>query len=154
MYANKKRIVILIVIIVAGASFWVAYSKRQRPPAFTISNMPLRGPVVKTAVHPELGTYLTDPNRLTLYVSSGRCAGECLDNWIPYRVNPDISLESDDPLLQKISTTKTGTVWLSKEIYQYTYLGRWLYYYRYDRNPGAINGHNFANGEWTAVINP
>lgn len=154
MHLDKKRIIVLIAAIAVGASLWFAYSKRQSPPAFTISNTPAKGPVVKTAVHPELGTYLTDPNRLTLYVSLGQCTGDCLDDWIIYRVNPDISLESDDPLLQKISMTKTGTIWFSKEIYQYTYLGKWLYYYRYDRNPGEINGHNVANGDWAAVINP
>mgnify|MGYP001563897500 FL=1 len=154
MHLDKKSITVLIIAIVIGASLWFAYSKRQSTPAFTISNMPTKGSVVKTAVNSELGTYLTDQNRLTLYVSLGQCAGKCLDDWIPYRVNPDISLESDDPLLQKISTTKTGTIWFSKEIYQYTYLGRRLYYYRYDRNPGEINGSNVSNGEWAALINP
>ncbi|TSC78045.1 MAG: hypothetical protein G01um101424_179 [Parcubacteria group bacterium Gr01-1014_24] len=154
MKINKKTVALLIIAAGAATAFWILYSSRDEYP-LVLSNTPSRGPVVEARTNPKLGryqTHLTDPYGRTLYISLDRCPdstlrSDCLDDWIPYLVNPDIPLDKTDPILSQVST-----VWLPNNIHQYTYLGWPLFYYRNDRNTGDVKGHNITNGNWVAVL--
>lgn len=155
MKLNNKTTALIIVVTTAVIALWIIYASTKDDYAFVLSNTPSQGPVVKVRTNPELGqyqTYLTDLYGFALYISLDRCPdsaleSNCLEDWIPYLVNPDIPLEKEDPILKGI-----GTVWLPNDIHQYTYLDWPLFYYKHDRNAGDVNGHNIANGNWVAVL--
>src|SRR3989344_561020 len=155
MKMNEKRVALTIVAAAAVIALWLVYESTKDKYAFVLSNTPSEGPVVEVRINPKLGeypTHLTDSHGFTLYISLDRCPNStldssCLNDWVPYLVNPDIPLNKTDPILSQVST-----VWLPNNIHQYTYLGWPLFYYRNDRNAGDVNGHNVANGNWVAVL--
>lgn len=150
----NNKIAVTIVVVGAVFAFWIFYTPTKNSNLVS-SNTPSEGPVVKVRTNPELGqydTYLTDPNGFTLYISLDRCpdsvlSSDCIEDWVPYLVNPDIPLDKTDPILERINT-----VLLPNNIHQYTYLGWPLFYYKNDRNAGDVNGHNATNGNWVAVL--
>lgn len=154
MRLSKKTVALLIVAAGAVGAFWI-YSSREEY-ALVTSDIPSQGPVVKVRTNPALGqyqTHLTDPNGFTLYISLGECSGQCLDDWIPYLVNPDIPIDAQDPVLRKLGTIQLFFNEAGQPTYrQYTFLGHPLYYYKRDRNAGDINGHNIADGNWAAAL--
>lgn len=104
---------------------------------------------------PEAGAYLSDGEGRSLYLftadsaGSSRCYDECAEAWPPVVVQEGaLSTEGDDLREDLVSTHERDDGAL-----QLTYGGHPLYYYREDRDPGAVQGQDIHSygGEWYLV---
>jgi predicted lipoprotein with Yx(FWY)xxD motif len=98
---------------------------------------PENGYGVSIVTDPELGSYLTGPNGLALYVTDeDTCIGSCLESWKPYIVSaPEVNSTG------VVSSVPRGNA------FQQTYNGEPLYFYRLDEKAGDIGGHA-VGGKW------
>ncbi len=113
----------------------------------------VKGPLISKASHPTFGEYLADKKGMTLYVYSNdrlgqepSCYDECLTHWIPFLSKGKDPQESSEKKKKKLRTTarKDGSL-------QYAYLGKPLYYFKPDENPGDIKGRGL-NNLWSIVL--
>jgi predicted lipoprotein with Yx(FWY)xxD motif len=93
---------------------------------------------------PALGLYLTDISGMTLYTfakdttGTSACNGACIALWPPFNSTP-----IEPPTSVKIADF--GTVNRADGLAQLSYMGKPLYYYSRDANPGDTNGQGFNN---------
>lgn len=129
----------MLTVLTIGLSLIVTSSTlAQGPPA------PL-----KTATQEKLGTFLVDPDGMTLYLfdddtepGKSTCAGGCTRAWPPY------APKAGDPAPVaplSIITRDDGTK-------QYAYKGKPLYYFKKDKKPGDTTGHGVGDQWW--VVKP
>jgi predicted lipoprotein with Yx(FWY)xxD motif len=112
---------------------------------------------LKTAVHAELGAYLTDGSDMALYMfeedrrggDRGRavetdCVAECLGNWGPFFPEVPPKMEGD------VNSKLVSSFKRPDGKLQATYNGWPLYYFHEDFGPGDTNGHDVEEfgGEW------
>jgi len=116
---------------------------------------------VMIADRPATGSYLTDGTGRTLYFFTkdsnwtSACTGACLTKWPPFSPASVVA-----PSLLKPSDF--STVSRADGMQQTEYMGRPLYYFANDKNPGDMNGNGFNNlwnvanitGVVPAVITP
>ncbi len=148
---TKKTIIVLIVVGIVFWIFWIMQPTDSIPTALkeglgleTTSLPTGDGQVqpVSLAGHPQFGNYLTDASGMTLYVTTKTdCAGVCLTVWPPY-IAPSLAGDIVAPL--GVAENKDAGV------LQYTWNGKFLYYYTGDRKPGDISGKGFSNA-WFLV---
>ena len=110
---------------------------------------------------PATGSYLTDGTGRTLYFfakdsnGTSACTGACPAKWPPFAPASVVA-----PSLLKVSDF--STISRADGTPQTTYMGRPLYYFANDTNPGDMNGNGFNNlwyvanitGMVPAVMNP
>jgi predicted lipoprotein with Yx(FWY)xxD motif len=100
---------------------------------------------------PATGSYLTDGMGRTLYFftkdsdGTSACTGACLAKWPPFAPESVVA-----PSLLKASDFIT--VSRSEGTQQTEYMGRPLYYFANDTNPGDMNGNGFNNLWYVANI--
>ncbi|MBI4120255.1 MAG: hypothetical protein HY454_02200 [Parcubacteria group bacterium] len=113
----------------------------------------VKGSLVGKASHPVYGDYLADQNGVTLYVyrndrlgKEPSCDDQCLALWTPFLSKGKDPQKSSDPLTKnlRLITRKDGSI-------QYTYLGKPLYYFKTDKNPGDLTGRGL-NNLWSIVL--
>lgn len=105
-------------------------------------------PTVMLAKDPTMGTLLTDPTGMTLYVftkdlpGTTNCYGQCAVNWPPLVLREGELLNAPPGLGGTLGTTtrKDGSR-------QVTLNGAPLYYWVKDKAPGEATGHK-VNGVW------
>lgn len=146
-----KKTIWLIVIIVAVAVFALLYfgSAGQQPstPTPTSTSAAYFSERTSTA----LGTYLTDPNGMTLYtfthdtVGKSNCTGVCLTKWPPYGPGVSASGTLSVPLPANV-----GAIAGNNGMLQFTWKGMPLYYYVSDKTPGQTLGEGLMNA-WYVV---
>ena len=106
---------------------------------------------VSTAEDPELGTYLTDGEGMTLYMFTqdeanvSVCYDQCAENWPPFTAEEPLSLPDGVPGELALTTRTDGTQ-------QVTYNTMPLYYWVEDMEPGDTTGHGV--GDVWFVVNP
>lgn len=108
---------------------------------------------VSTSEDPELGTYLTDAEGMTLYLftndepGSGMssCTGDCAANWPPFTAEEPLTLPEGVPGELTLISRDDGTQ-------QVAYNGMPLYYWVNDEAPGDTTGHEV--GDVWYVVNP
>src|SRR5690349_15815561 len=106
---------------------------------------------VATGTTPDLGTFLTDPAGMTLYlytkdtIGISNCYGGCATAWPPLLTQSAPTLPENMPGMIGTTTRTDGTQ-------QVTYNGMPLYYWASDQKPGDTTGQN-VGGVWF-VINP
>lgn len=102
---------------------------------------------VNTVDDPIIGPHLVDPDGYSLYVftkdSSGNstCNGQCAANWPPFYAGNDTVVPSG------LSKSDLGTITRADGTKQTTYMGRPLYRFFGEQNPGDAGGDG-ANGVW------
>ncbi len=96
-----------------------------------------------------LGTILVAPNGKTLYTwdrdtmpNVSTCYGNCANNWPPFVVAAGAVATGDWTI---VSRTDGTNIW--------AYMGKPLYYFANDANPGDTNGNQPA-GTWHVVVTP
>lgn len=100
------------------------------------------------AEDPQLGSYFTAPNGMSLYTfkkdapGKSNCVDTCATNWPPYVV----SSVSDVSINPEIAGT-IGTITRNDGSLQVTYNSMPLYFWSKDSNPGDVTGHN-VGGVW------
>jgi predicted lipoprotein with Yx(FWY)xxD motif len=120
-------------------------------PVFATSTPIVRNVVVEVAQDDNLGTYLTDVNGRTLYMSFfdlpnfSTCTGSCTAAWPPFTGKPVPGPGVIGGMLG-FATTQNGT------IVQATYANHPLYYYSGDHGPGSFNGQGLQNAFF--IISP
>jgi predicted lipoprotein with Yx(FWY)xxD motif len=110
-------------------------------------------PTVETMEDPELGTYLVDPEGMTLYLftkdvpGSGKCVcnDQCAENWPPFSAEDPLTLPEGVPGELTQITRDDGTQ-------QVAYNGQPLYYYVKDMAPGDTTGQEV--GDVWYVVSP
>ncbi len=106
---------------------------------------------VRTSSTSDLGTFLTDPAGMTLYMytkdepSVSNCYDSCAAAWPPL-------LTSSDPTGPDGIASGLGTTTRTDGTLQVTYNGMPLYYWIKDTTPGETTGQN-VGGVWF-VVNP
>jgi predicted lipoprotein with Yx(FWY)xxD motif len=106
---------------------------------------------VGTAETPELGTFLVDPEGVTLYLFTNdmpgmsMCTGDCLVNWPIFTAEEPLTLPEGVPGELTLIEGSEGTP-------QVAYNGWPLYYFANDEAPGDTNGQG-AGDVWY-VVNP
>jgi predicted lipoprotein with Yx(FWY)xxD motif len=106
---------------------------------------------VGTSSTSDLGTFLTDPAGMTLYmytkdtVGISNCYEGCAKAWPPLLTQSAPSLPANMPGVVGTTNRTDGTV-------QVTYNGMPLYYWQNDKQPGDTSGQN-VGGVWF-VVNP
>ena len=99
----------------------------------------------------DLGTFLTDPAGMTLYMytkddpGTSNCYQGCAAAWPPL-------LTQSAPMLPADLPGAIGTTMRTDGSLQVTYNGMPLYYWASDQNPGDTTGQN-VGGVWF-VVNP
>jgi predicted lipoprotein with Yx(FWY)xxD motif len=96
---------------------------------------------VGTATSATLGTYLTGPNGMTLYMkttdtaNTSTCSGQCLANWPPLTVSAGQTPAAGSGVTGTLGTHmgSDGKTWV-------TYNGLPLYYWVKDTKPGDTTG--------------
>jgi predicted lipoprotein with Yx(FWY)xxD motif len=102
---------------------------------------------------PTLGTYLTDPNGMTLYVftadspDQSTCTGTCAANWPPFLVAAGTVI--DGPIG---GTDAFGTITRADGTTQVTLNHQPLYYYAGDKAAGQTNGQGMNNLWYVATL--
>lgn len=156
---GTKLLVIIAVIIVAflaiswGASKWTS---KNYAPTMTTTTQPTEvmspaatgNSVYKMSTTTTLGSFLTDPKGMTLYVfakdtpgsGTSNCSGGCLATWPAYKAS-----SSTGPFPENITVFKRadGT-------WQYAWKGWPLYYYSGDTKAGDTNGQGIG-GVWSVA---
>lgn len=97
---------------------------------------------LRTADVGGLGTVLTAPSGLTLYVylndrepGKSVCTGQCEANWPPFRPAPDAPAPPEPlGIIARLDGTR-----------QYAWKGKPLYFARTDKKPGEATGHKFRD---------
>lgn len=121
----------VVVAVLAGVLLAAGPIAAQAVPA------PLR-----TADLGPLGTVLTAPSGLTLYVylndrEAGKsvCTGQCETNWPPFRPGADAPPPAEPlSVIARLDGTR-----------QYAWKGKPLYFSRTDKKPGDSTGHKFRD---------
>ena len=104
-----------------------------------------------SSADPQLGTFLTDAQGMTLYLFTkdvpgiSNCYDQCATNWPPLLTQGNPVLPDGLPGVVGTTVRKDGSV-------QATYNGWPLYYWINDHNPGDTTGQN-VGGVWF-VVNP
>lgn len=146
----KKIIVALIVVGIVFWIFWfmgannsVTSSLRKglglenAPASMTETESEVQP--ISLAGHSQLGNYLTDVSGMTLYVTTKTdCTGNCLTVWPPYVANGSVSAVNG-----RLGTAQNEDA----GVLQYTWNGKFLYYYEQDKKPGDVFGHG-VGGVW------
>jgi predicted lipoprotein with Yx(FWY)xxD motif len=115
------------------------------------SPAPMADTTVVTAESPELGTYLTDAEGMTLYLFTNdepgvsNCEGDCLANWPAFTAEEPLSLPEGVPGELSQIERSDGSM-------QVAYNGWPLYYWVNDAAPGDTTGHGV--GDVWYVVNP
>ena len=153
---DTKKIIIALIAI--GVVFWIFW---VMGPSNSVTSS-LRGSLglddisltvndneggvqpVSLAGHPQLGNYLTDASGKTLYTTTKiDCTGNCLTVWPPY-------------VATKLMSQNSGSLGVAENsdagVSQYTWNGKFLYYYAEDKKPGDVFGHG-VGGVWSLVKN-
>ncbi len=133
-----KRFIVVLFAVVAllGTSFALAQSDTA---------------TVSTSETPELGTFLTDAEGMTLYLftkdepGKSNCTGECLANWPAFVASDPLTLPEGGPGELTQITREDGTQ-------QVAYNGMPLYYWINDAAPGDTTGQGV--GDIWFVVNP
>lgn len=110
-------------------------------------------PTVQTADDPELGTYLTDAEGMTLYLFTNDepgsgvsvCNDQCAENWPPFTADDPLVLPEGVPGELTQITRADGSQ-------QVAYNGIPLYYFVSDTEPGDTTGQGV--GDVWFVVNP
>jgi predicted lipoprotein with Yx(FWY)xxD motif len=106
---------------------------------------------VSTAEDPELGTILTDPEGMTLYLFTNdepgvsNCYDQCEENWPVFTAEEPLTLPEDVPGELTLIERNDGTT-------QVAYNDWPLYYWVNDEEPGDTTGHEV--GDVWFVVNP
>lgn len=104
---------------------------------------------VKASEHPSLGTIVTDPDGMTLYVftqdeaQTSNCSGGCAENWPPLEAHGGTLLAVGAPGFLQTIHRDDGTD-------QVTYDGQPLYYFASDDEPGDASGQGL-NDVWFVI---
>lgn len=99
---------------------------------------------VATSETPELGTFLTDPEGMTLYLFTNdepgvsNCSGDCLANWPAFVAEDPLTLPEGVPGELTQITRDDGTQ-------QVAYNGWPLYYWVQDQAPGDTTGQGVGD---------
>lgn len=99
---------------------------------------------VATSETPELGTFLTDAEGMTLYLftkdvpGTSNCTGDCLVNWPAFVASDPLTLPDGVPGELTQITRDDGTQ-------QVAYNGMPLYYFASDTAPGDTNGQEVGD---------
>lgn len=99
---------------------------------------------VATSETPDLGTFLTDAEGMTLYLftkdvpGTSNCSGECLANWPAFVASDPLTLPDGVPGELTQITRDDGTQ-------QVAYNGIPLYYFAADAAPGDTNGQGVGD---------
>lgn len=99
---------------------------------------------VSTSETPELGTFLTDAEGMTLYMftkdepGKSNCSGDCLANWPPFVASDPLTLPEGVPGELTQITRDDGTQ-------QVAYNGMPLYYFAADAAAGDTNGQGVGD---------
>ncbi len=107
---------------------------------------------VKTMDDPELGTYFTDTDGMTLYIflkdtpNSGEstCYDQCEQNWPIFSAEEPLTLPDGVP-------GELGTITRTDGTMQVTYNGWPLYYFAKDQQPGDTTGQDVGDVWYVAV---
>lgn len=119
---------------------------------------------IAVQTNPFIGRYLTDGAGRTLYIYAGDLPGDCngaptsncdstlatarcADAWPIFEGRPRI-------LGAGLSDDLFGTIMRPDGLYQATYFGWPLYYYKNDTMPLQLNGQNKAKSWWAATVIP
>jgi predicted lipoprotein with Yx(FWY)xxD motif len=96
---------------------------------------------------PIIGSHLVDSNDYSLYVSTNdrsgnsTCTGQCAANWPPFYAGSSITVPSG------LSKSNFGTITRADGTKQTTYMGRPLYRFFGEQNPGDAGGDG-VGGVW------
>lgn len=107
---------------------------------------PIGVATIGVATKDDVGSYLVDRDGRALYVLEGdrtgqkACTGACLGEW------PPMWTESAPQAASGVESNRIGTKAQNGKV-QVTYAGWPLYYYRADRQPGQISGHD-VHDQW------
>jgi predicted lipoprotein with Yx(FWY)xxD motif len=107
---------------------------------------------VETMDDPELGTYLVDPEGMTLYIflndepGSGEsaCYDQCEENWPVFSADEPLTLPDSVP-------GELGTIERTDGTTQVTYNGWPLYFWVADQEPGDVTGQGVGDVWFVAV---
>jgi predicted lipoprotein with Yx(FWY)xxD motif/uncharacterized cupredoxin-like copper-binding protein len=133
----SKRLLLLFALVVVLVS----------PAAFAQGD----ATTVSTADDPALGTILTDPEGMTLYLftkdepGKSNCYDQCEENWPVFTAEEPLSLPEGVPGELTLIDRDDGTT-------QVAYNGWPLYYWVKDQAPGDTTGHEV--GDVWFVVNP
>ncbi len=144
--------IIIIIVVLIGVVIWISYGMTNNTSTNTTINTSqtsvtttvpstIQVLTLNTATSTKLGTYLVDPNGMTLYTFNkdtqgvSNCTGTCLIDWPPYVVStfsPNVG-NGIVGVVQSITRTD-GSI-------QVTYKGMPLYFWKNDINPGDTTGN-------------
>jgi predicted lipoprotein with Yx(FWY)xxD motif/polyisoprenoid-binding protein YceI len=124
-------------------------------PAFVISSSSTETgkAVILRGGNDQLGSFLTGPGGMTLYVfvkdepGVSHCYDQCAENWPPLVLEGDQALAAGEGVKGDL-----GTVQRDDGLAQVTYNGLPLYYWINDLEPGEANGHG-VQGIWAVAGN-
>ena len=162
---NRMSIVIgaLVALTIVGVGVWyfvhsakkVSVSKQSPTEAVAhgAATSPAQNPVVQ---NPTFGTikseklevvFLTGANGMTLYtyardsIDTSACVGTCATTWPPYTVSSPADVRVPAIVKGEVSTIKRDN------LFQVTYKGMPLYFYKKDKKKGDTTGHK-VGGVW------
>ncbi|HWQ20883.1 MAG TPA: hypothetical protein VN455_13970 [Methanotrichaceae archaeon] len=102
---------------------------------------------------PIIGSHLVDSNGYSLYVytsdpsGNSTCTGQCAANWPPFYAGSSITLPSG------LSNSNFGTITRADGTKQTTYMGRPLYRFFGEQNPGDAGGDGVGDVWYVARPN-
>jgi len=159
---NKVAVIVVVVIILAGAAYVGRHSLKQMfmgQPAMTTSStqaptsaspssamMPGNN-IYMSKTDSVKGGYLTDFQGITLYTFDkdttgvSNCTGSCATNWPPY---------TSGAVAQKTFPTNISVITRTDGTQQFAWKGMPLYYYAGDKKAGDLNGDG-VGGIWHIV---
>lgn len=149
---TRKIIVGLIAVAIVLSVFWFfgwqglvggvqsLVSSQDERGAAQVS--PKVGEIVTIVPNASLGEYLGDAFGMALYTTTKEaCDSACLSVWPPYEAVG--KAEGGNGRLGVRMNDEAGVL-------QYTWDGKFLYYYKGDEKVGDVNGHEFGDA-WSLV---
>ncbi len=112
-------------------------------------------PIVAVGSNADLGAFLigaagSEKPGFSLYVTTGDCTGNCIDNWPPVLVDdPDI-ISTPGGITNLVGAVEYGQIDCTLK-YQATLDGKPLYFYTGDTAAGATTGHGVGTWEIAKV---
>ena len=147
-FSRVAAIAAIGVLVAACGAYGGGAGATQNPGASTAGGPPTIG----MATSATLGTYLTGPNGLTLYIkttdtaNTSTCTGGCLSAWPPLTV-----AAGQTPIAGTGVTGSLGTFTRPEGAVQVTYNGLPLYYWASDKKAGDTTGQGVGGFVVAAV---
>ena len=143
-------IIVLIIIILAVVAYLVSLNNSATSSTTTLNTEQVAPTdTVQISSNIVSGSFLADANGKTLYYFANdkagisNCTGQCSKIWPPF-YSANIVVPSD------LNVSDFGQIINSDGESQTTYMGRPLYYYSGDKNPGDTKGDG-VNKLWHLV---